>query len=201
MNFIAGGGGIRGVCLWTSQFDVSIRPAIINTLLPATDLFFSYLLNVTSMNDEKYLSQKKFFDFRQEQEKLKKVTIPAIAKRIDDARQMGDLSENAEYHAAREEMSWAQSRLKELDHILSNAVLTDTTQTSGSVSLGSTVTVKMNGQTKDYQIVGAWEADPLHGKISNESPLGQAFLGKKIADKVPVTAPAGVLTYEIIDVR
>lgn len=152
------------------------------------------------MANEQYLSQKKFFDLNEEHQHLKEEKIPAIARRIDDARQMGDLSENAEYHAAREEMSWVQSRLKELEVILANAVLTTVQPTTGGVTIGSKVTVKINGAVKEYIIVGAQEADPAHGKISNESPLGQAFLGKKTKDKVQVNVPAGLLVYEIIAV-
>ena len=133
---------------------------------------------------------------------LKEEKIPAIAKKIDSAKQMGDLSENAEYHAAREEMAWTQSRVKEINMILGNAeIISAEKKGAGSVSIGSKVIVEVNGAKKEYFIVGAQEADPLTRKISNESPLGQAFLGKKIGDKVQVEVPAGVQTYKIIEIE
>ncbi|MEK7623540.1 MAG: transcription elongation factor GreA, partial [Patescibacteria group bacterium] len=153
------------------------------------------------MSDQtQYLSQEKLESLQQELLDLKEQKIPTLAKRIDDARQMGDLSENAEYHAAREEMSWVQSRMKELEQILGNAQVITAPKSTGAVGLTSVVTVKINGTTREYTIVGAQEADPIKGKISNESPLGQAFLGKKKGDKVQVSVPAGVQVYEIISV-
>ncbi|HYE60072.1 MAG TPA: transcription elongation factor GreA, partial [Candidatus Kapabacteria bacterium] len=128
--------------------------------------------------------------------------IPGLAQRIDEARQMGDLSENAEYHAAREEMAWAQSRVKELEHILSNAeVIDDQIHVRGVIGVGSSVKVKVKGNVKEFVIVGAQEADPTAGKISNESPLGQAFLGRKKGDRVEVKVPSGIQTYEVMDVK
>ena len=147
-----------------------------------------------------YVSQSKLDELHEEQKQLRDEKIPTIAKRIDDARQMGDLSENAEYHAAREEMAWAQSRVKELDHIIGNAKLISNVS-SGVVSVGSKIVVKLNGNKKEYMIVGAQEADPLASKISNESPLGRAFVGKSKGDTVQVGVPAGVQTYKIIEVE
>lgn len=147
-----------------------------------------------------YMSQQKLDELAKEREELKQHKIPAIAQRIDDARQLGDLSENAEYHAARDEMAWAQTRIKELQHLIDSAEIIQT-NTSGVIDIGSTIKVKVNKQEKEYSIVGAQEADPLFGKISNESPLGSAFLGKKKGDKVDVTLPAGVQTYKIIAVN
>ena len=148
-----------------------------------------------------FMSQEKLDQLEQELEKLKIEEIPKIAKKIDDARQMGDLSENAEYHAAREDMAWAQSRAQEIKSILNNAELISTTQTGGEVNIGSTIVVKVEGEKKEYTIVGAQEADPLSGKISNESPLGSAFLGRKKGDKVEVELPAGKQEYKIVEVR
>lgn len=153
------------------------------------------------MNEQtQYISREKFEALQRERAENKEKKIPALAKRIDDARQMGDLSENAEYHTAREEMAWMQSRLKEMDYILNNAEIIGVAVSTGRVGIGSTVTVKLNGQNKEYRIVGAQEADPMKGNISNESPLGQAFLGKREGDTIQVTVPAGVLVYEIMEV-
>ena len=148
-----------------------------------------------------YLSQEKLDNLNEELTDLKKNQIPTIAQRIDDARQMGDLSENAEYHAAREEMSWAQTRVQEINGILSDAEVISGDQKSSTVTVGSTIIVKINGDKREYTIVGAQEADPLSGKISNESPLGEAFLGKKKGAKVEVEVPAGIQEYKIVSVK
>jgi len=151
-------------------------------------------------DNTQYLSEEKLAELKQELRELREEKIPTIAKRIDEAKQLGDLSENAEYHAAREDMAWAQSRIKELGHILDNAQII--TKSGGKhVDLGSQITVEVNGKEKTYTIVGAQEADPLEGRISNESPLGEAFIGKKKGDKVDVQVPAGTQTYKIKDVN
>lgn len=149
------------------------------------------------MDDEiQYLSEESLAALKKELETMETTTIPDIAKRIDEAKQQGDLSENAEYHQAREDMSWAQGRLLELQHIVTNARIIENKQ-SDVVAVGSTVVVKVNGKEKEYTIVGPQEVDPAKGKISNESPLGEAFIGHKAGDKVDVHTPAGKLTYEI----
>ncbi len=148
-----------------------------------------------------YISEESSEKFNEELRKLKSETIPTIAKRIDEARQMGDLSENAEYHSARDEMAWAQTRVQEIEHILSNSRIISKPSSSTTVGVGSTILVKVRGAEKKYTIVGAQEADPIQGHISNESPLGQAFLGKKVGDEVLVHAPAGDQTYTIIDIN
>jgi transcription elongation factor GreA len=154
------------------------------------------------MPDDKiqYLSQEKRESLKQELLKLKEVTIPEIAKRIDEAKQMGDLSENAEYHQAREDMSWVQSRVNEINYILDNSE--EITSVSGAkvVQVGCSIKVKINGVVKEYMIVGPQEANPIVGKISNESPLGQAFLGRKEGDKVEIKVPAGSQIYKITEI-
>src|SRR3989338_2706394 len=98
-----------------------------------------------------YLSQSKYGELQQEVQRLQHQVIPELAKRIDDARQMGDLSENAEYHAAREEMAWTQSRVKELEHILQNAsLISDEKKSSQMVEIGSSVVVETQGKKKTY---------------------------------------------------
>lgn len=152
------------------------------------------------MNDtQQYMSQEKYDALKREYAELKDEKIPAVAKRIDDARQMGDLSENAEYHTAREEMAWAQSQLKELDYLIGNAEIIHDAG-GDTVRIGSAVTVSVGGKIKEYRIVGAQEADPQKGNISNESPLGEAFLGTKKGDRVEVKTPAGKQVYEITEV-
>ena len=148
-----------------------------------------------------YLSQEKKEELEQELKNLKEEKITDLAKRIDEARQMGDLSENAEYHSAREEMAWAQSRVKQIGVILDNAQIITGDDHTGIVNLGSVITVKGPNGEKEYTIVGGQEADPMSGKISNESPLAAAFLGKKKGDKVEVELPAGAQQYKITSVK
>lgn len=145
-----------------------------------------------------YLSQEKYNELEAELKNLEDEKIPTIAKRIDEARQQGDLSENAEYHDAREQMAWAQSRMKEVKAILQQAEIVQGGSKDGVIGLGSMITVKVNGKEREYTIVGAQEADPLSGKISNESPLGSAFMGKKKGDKVDVEVPAGIQEYTVL---
>lgn len=156
-------------------------------------------------NDElQYLTRDKLNKLNEELRDMRETKIPLTAKRIDEARQMGDLSENAEYHAAREEMSWLRSREKKLAYIIDNSQIIeedDQKRASNIISVGSTIVVKVNDKKKEYTIVGAQEADPVNGKISNESPLGQAFLGKEEGDNVEVRIPAGIQMYKIIDIR
>lgn len=153
------------------------------------------------MSDTQYMSQEKIDSLKAELEDLKNNKAPQLRKRIDEARQMGDLSENAEYHAAREELAWVQSRLGEINVILDNAeVILSGQDDNGKVSIGSTVKVEVGGKEKEFMIVGAQEADPLHGKISNESPLGSALLGKKKGDKVEVKVPSGTQVYKVLKI-
>lgn len=123
----------------------------------------------------------------------------AIAEKIAEARDYGDLSENAEYDAAREEQGLVESRIAEIEDVLLNAEII-TTSRSSKVTLGSKVELKTAGRTVIYHIVGPVEADPLAGKISNESPIGVALMGKKVGDTVAITTPKGEIKYEVIKV-
>lgn len=118
-----------------------------------------------------------------------------IAEKIANARDYGDLSENAEYDAAREEQGILESRIVELEDILANADIIKPTKGS-TIGVGSTVHLE-NGKKVVYQVVGPVEADPLEGKISNESPIGAALMGKKVGEKVTITTPKGEITYSI----
>lgn len=118
-----------------------------------------------------------------------------IAEKIANARDYGDLSENAEYDAAREEQAMLETRIAELEDILKNADIIKPTKSS-TVKVGSTVHLS-NGKKVTYKVVGPVEADPLEGKISNESPIGAALLGKKVGDKVTITTPKGKVDYSI----
>jgi transcription elongation factor GreA len=120
-----------------------------------------------------------------------------VAERIKAAREFGDLAENAEYTSARQEQERVESRIAEIEHILLNVELIKKPKGDSKVQLGSKVSLKGNGKTKDFQVVGTVEADPLNGKISDESPIGQALLGKKVGDSVEITTPAESHTYTV----
>lgn len=120
-----------------------------------------------------------------------------IADKIAEARDYGDLSENAEYDAAREEQGLVESRIAEIEDILQNASLIKASKSS-VVKLGSTVELKFKGKTVTYFIVGPVEADPANGKVSNESPIGSALMGKKAGDSVSIQN--GKVTYDIVKV-
>lgn len=123
-----------------------------------------------------------------------------IADKIAAARDFGDLSENAEYDAAREAQGLLETRITEIETILQNASII---QAGGSstVTLGSTVELEANSKTVVYTVVGPVEADPLEGKVSNESPIGQALMGKAVGDTVTISTPKGELAYAVVALR
>lgn len=124
-----------------------------------------------------------------------------IAERIKTAREFGDLAENAEYSAARQEQERAETRIAEIENILQNAQVIKKPKGDSKVQLGSTVKLKgKDGKTKEFQVVGTVEADPLNGKISDESPIGQALLGKKEGDTVEISTPAATTAYKIANI-
>jgi len=123
----------------------------------------------------------------------------AIADKIAEARDFGDLSENAEYDSAREEQGLVESRIAEIEDILLNAELIKTSKGS-KVALGSKVELKTGRKTVNYTVVGPVEADPLEGKISNESPIGLALMDKKVGDTAIIKTPKGEITYEIVKI-
>ena len=123
-----------------------------------------------------------------------------IADAIKSARELGDLAENAEYQAARQEQERTETRISEVEHILRNAELIKESKGDSKVRLGSRVTLKSSGKTKEFKVVGTVEADPLEGKISDESPLGQAVLGKKVGDEVEIVTPAETATYKVVEI-
>lgn len=122
-----------------------------------------------------------------------------IADKIADARDYGDLSENAEYDAAREEQGLLETRIAEIEDVLLNAELITPAKTD-SVALGSVVTLKTDDKQVEYTLVGPVEANPLEGRISTESPIGQALMGKKVGDKVELTTPKATLTYAVTSI-
>jgi transcription elongation factor GreA len=123
-----------------------------------------------------------------------------IAERIKLAREFGDLSENAEYTSALNEQERVESRIAEIENILSNAEVIKKPKGDNKVQLGSRVSLKGSGKTKDFQVVGTVEADPLAGKISDESPIGQALMGKKVGDQVEIKTPAETASYQVVSI-
>jgi len=123
----------------------------------------------------------------------------AIADAIRSAREMGDLSENAEYQTARQEQERNEARISELENILQSVEIIKKPAGGHKVQLGSKVKLK-NSTIKEFQVVGTVEADPLNGKISDESPIGQALLGKKVGDSVEIKTPAETITYQIVEI-
>lgn len=149
-----------------------------------------------------YVTKEGFEKVTTELEHLRKVRRPEIANRIKDAKEMGDLSENAEYADAREEQSFVEGRILELEEMLKNIqVITNGSSNSDVVEIGDTVVVERDGEHKQYTIVGSSEADPAGGRISNESPMGRAFLGKSKNSVVKVATPRGEIDYKIIEIK
>jgi transcription elongation factor GreA len=150
-----------------------------------------------------YLTKDGLVELRAEYEELTKLKRPDVLERVSQARSMGDLSENAEYVAAREELSFIDGRIEELEELIKQAVLIQESHSKGgsTVKLGSTVTVTIKGKKEIFTLVGEWEADPHNKKISHESPLGKALIGKKVGEKVEVEAPVGTVLYTISSVE
>lgn len=149
---------------------------------------------------KQYVTKERLEEFKAELEDLKNNRRNDVAQRLRQAKEYGDLSENSEYAEAREEQANVETRIFELEDLLKNAVVIEKTEDNGKVQIGSVVTVKKGAKTSAYTIVGKHEAKPEEGKISDESPLGKAFLGHKIGDKISVTTPAGAMTYEILKI-
>ncbi|OGH12879.1 MAG: transcription elongation factor GreA [Candidatus Levybacteria bacterium RIFCSPHIGHO2_01_FULL_40_10] len=157
------------------------------------------------------MDKKKIFVTKEGLEELKKelddlntVKRPQVLERVSQARSMGDLSENSEYTAAREELSLMDGRIEELSDIIKNANLIEENHKSGkkaTIELGSSITLSVGGKKEQFNLVGEWEADPKNQKISHESPLGKALIGKMIGEKVEVEAPAGKVVYTVVGIH
>ena len=149
-----------------------------------------------------YLTKEGLEDLKKEHEELVKTKRPDVLERVSQARSQGDLSENAEYVAARDELSFIDGRIDELEELLKQVEIIHNGKGSNHVvKLGSSVTLNVKGKKEDYMVVGEWEADPTAKKISHESPLGKALLGKKVGEKIEVEAPAGKVVYTIVSVK
>ncbi len=152
--------------------------------------------------DEKILTEKGYQKLVEELEHLKKEALPEVAQRIAEAKELGDLSENAEYQDAKDQQGLIAKRILEIEEILRNAKVLSTKEVDKEkVEVGNKVIIESDGKQFEYEIVGMNEADPAQGKISNESPLGQALLGKKKGDEIELNLPKGKVLYKIIDIK
>ncbi|MBT4857338.1 transcription elongation factor GreA [Candidatus Uhrbacteria bacterium] len=149
------------------------------------------------MNDLQYISPQGLADLKVEVQERKTKTRREIADKIGQAKELGDLSENFEYHDAKQLQADNESRIIVIENLLRNVVVVEKKTGATCVAIGTGFTVSIGDAEKTFEIVGASEADPLSGKISNESPLGNKFLGSCIGDKVEMETPGGVMTYEV----
>lgn len=147
-----------------------------------------------------YLTPHGLEKLQEELELLKSQKRPEVIKRIEEAKAMGDLSENAEYDDAKEAQTMIEQRIFQIEEMLKSYQLIDDVTDSKKVRVGSTVVVEVNGKEKTYVIVGSNEADPISGKISNESPLGQSLLSLTPGKTVSVKTPAGEALYKVVSI-
>ncbi|UCF62519.1 MAG: transcription elongation factor GreA [Anaerolineaceae bacterium] len=153
-------------------------------------------------NHTVYLTAEGLKKLEEELEHLRTVRRKAVAERLHEAMEDGDLIDNAEYEAAKNEQAFIEGRILEIEHLLAQARIIEPGESTGFVDIGNTVIVKQDGKKREtFTIVGAAEADPKNGLISNESPLGQALLGNQVGDEVEVDAPAGVLRFRIVKIK
>ena len=153
------------------------------------------------MSDKVYLTNEGFLEIEEELNNLKEVKRPEVIKALKDARALGDLSENADYDAARNEQAQVEGRIKELEQLLEKAELIEKKDTD-KVTLGVTVKIKYidDDDTEEYRIVGSKEADPSNNKISNESPIAKAIFGAKTGDTCTVESPNGSYKVEVLEI-
>ena len=155
-------------------------------------------------NKEIFLTSEGYLELEQELNYLKLEKRPKVINALKEARALGDLSENSEYDAARNEQEATENRIKQIEYSLEHAVIIDDNQKeNGVVGLGSTVILQYDGDddTEEYRIVGSAEADPFNNKISNESPIAAAILNKKVGATVEVSSPDGVYKVKIVNVN
>jgi transcription elongation factor GreA len=147
-----------------------------------------------------YLSKEGLDKLRTELDEMTSVKRPEVAQRIHDAKEHGDLSENAEYEDAKNEQAFVEGRIQTLQALIKNATIIDEHHSTDHVQIGSTVKVASDDGEESFTIVGSTEAKPTEGRISNESPVGRALLGKKKGEKVVVKVPAGDFTYKVVSI-
>jgi transcription elongation factor GreA len=151
-------------------------------------------------NKPAYLSQEGLDKLREELNEMVTVRRAEVAARIQEAKEHGDITENAEYEDAKNEQAFVEGRIQTLSALIKNAVLIDEHTSTAFVGIGSTVDVESEDGKETFRIVGSAEANPAEGRISNESPVGRALLGHRKGDKVQVSVPAGSWTYKIVSI-
>lgn len=151
-------------------------------------------------NNKIVLTKDGLAELKREHEDLATTKRPEAVARLAAARELGDLSENSEYAAAKTDLSFIDGRILELEEIIHGAKIV-TTHGKSHVDVGCKVTLTINGKKETFMLVGEWEADPKEKKISHESPLGKALMGKKVGEKIDVEAPAGKLSYKILNIE
>jgi transcription elongation factor GreA len=155
------------------------------------------------MGEQQYLTAEGAERLREELKQLKGPAREELAQRLRSAIQMGDLSENADYHAAKESQAFLEGRIQELEHLLQNAtIIEDTGEKRDTVMLGARVTIQEEDYPPEtFHLVGAKEADPSQGRISNESPFGMALLGARVGDEVTAETPGGSVQLSILRIE
>jgi transcription elongation factor GreA len=156
-----------------------------------------------SEKKEIFLTKEGLAELQAELDDLKLNVRPEVIGQIKEARAQGDLSENAEYHAARDRQGQVEARIKELEYLIDNATMIDEDKKSSTVQVGSTVEIKYlaDNETETYYIVGSTEADPFENKISNESPIAKGIMGKKKGTVVTIESPNGNYDIEIVSLK
>ena len=147
-----------------------------------------------------YLTKEKLQELRAELDDMVNVKRAEVATRIHEAKEHGDITENAEYEDAKNEQAFVEGRIQALSALIKNAVVIDENHSTTHVQIGSTVTIRSQDGKESFTIVGSAEAAPAEGKISNESPVGRALLGRKKGEEVTVSVPAGDYTYKILSI-
>ena len=154
-----------------------------------------------TMGKDIYLSAEGLEKLKAELEKIEDTEMKEIAKRIAEAKDLGDLSENAEYHEAKRLQSFMHGRASDLKYKIKNAMIIEKGQSCDTVTVGCTVEVVAAGEKMSFEIVGSEEADPMNGKISSDSPIGSSLLGKKLGESVKVATPSGESEYQIQSIK
>ena len=147
-----------------------------------------------------FITQEGLDKLKEELNHLVTVKRKEVAKRIQEAKELGDLSENAEYSDAKDEQAFTVGRIQEIGALIGTATIIEKDTNSQVVQVGSRIRVKDAGEEKEFTIVGSSEADPIKGLISNESPMGKSFLGMKKGDEVSFAAPKGIINYQILEI-
>jgi len=147
-----------------------------------------------------YLTAEGLEKLKSELTYLKLTRRRELADRIEAAKSLGDLSENAEYHEAKDTLAFLEGRVREIEEILKNYSIIPAEQMGDTIHIGSNVEVEVRGVKKNYKIVGANEANPVEGLISNESPLGSAFIGRRVGEEFVIETPGGAMTYRILSI-